>query len=167
MHPLRSSAAQAGIWNIVVTNPDGQSVVYSNAFTIKNPAPALTSITPSTAMNTGSVSISNLAGTGFMNSSTVTLTKTGQPNITATGVSAPSSSQILCTFPLLGALAGVWNIVVTNPDGQSVTKLNAFTIKNPAPTLTSITPSSGMNTGAVSISNLAGSGFINGTHRTP
>ena len=109
-------------------------------FTITNPAPSISTITPSSGVNTGSVSITNLAGSGFINGTTVTLTKTGQSNITANSVSvslhlprspAPSRS--------LGAQAGSWNIVVTNPDGQSATKVNGFTITYPAPTITTIT----------------------------
>ena len=77
----------------MVTNPDGQSVTKLNAFTITNPAPTVISITPSSAVNTSPVNITSLAGTGFINGTTITLTKTGQPNITATEALRPLSKS--------------------------------------------------------------------------
>ena len=89
---------------------------------------AVSSITPSTAMNTSAVSITDLIGTGFMSGATVKLTKTGSPDITATGVSVVSPTKISCTFALTGKEAGQWNVVVTNPDGTSATLPHGFTI---------------------------------------
>nr|WP_319375094.1 PGF-pre-PGF domain-containing protein [uncultured Methanoregula sp.] len=152
-----------GTWNVNVTNPDGQQAALLNGFTITNttPAPTVTGITPSTGQNTTSISITNLAGTGFYGTPTVNLTKTGYSNITATSVTVVSSSNITCTFNLANKIPGTWNVNVTNPDGQQAALLNGFTITNttPAPTVTGISPSTGQNTTSVSITNLAGTGF--------
>lgn len=126
------------------------------------PAPTISSITPSSGYNTSAVSITNLAGTGFSGTPAVVLMKTGQTNITATSVSA-TATQISCTFEITGKPDGYWNVVVTNPDGQSASRLNGFEIKNPgtAVTLSSITPNSGIVNSSVTITDLSGSGFLN------
>jgi PKD repeat protein len=102
------------------------------------PAPVITSITPDSGYTDGPVQVTDLSGTGFQSGATVRLTRTGQPDIVATGVSVISSSKIACTFDLAGRAAGAWNIVVMNPDEQSGVLPQGFTVKNPVPlTLTS------------------------------
>jgi hypothetical protein len=41
-------------------------------------------------------------------------------------------SQITCDFNLTGAATGPWNVVVTNPDMQSATLTNGFTVTQPS-----------------------------------
>jgi hypothetical protein len=94
------------------------------------PAPSVTSITPNTGLNTGSTSVS-ISGANFVSGATVKLTKSGQTNINATSVNVSSSTQISCTLNLSGAAAGGWNVVVTNPDAQSGTLTNGFTVTGP------------------------------------
>lgn len=166
------SMAIAGTWNVTVTNPDGQAATLGNAFTITNtttnttttattapPAITVTSITPNTGVNGTTVSIANLAGTNFQTDATVNLTRLGSQNITASGVLA-STSKIICTFALpSNAAVGSWNVVVTNPSGQSGTLANGFTVKNPAPIITSIIPDSNVTGLSVDITNLEGMNF--------
>ena len=152
----------AGTWNVVVTNSDAQSGTLANGFTITYPAPTVTGITPGSGINTGSTSITNLAGSGFLAGATVKLTKSGQSDIIATGVTVVSATKITCSLSLADKATGTWNVVVTNTDSQSGTLTNGFTINYPAPTVTSITPNSGVNSGSISITNLAGSGFLSG-----
>jgi len=128
-----------GTWTVNVTNPDGQQGVLLNGFTITNttPAPTVTGITPSSGQNTTTVSITNLAGTGFSGTPAVNLTRAGYSNITATAVTLVSANQLTCTFDLTNKIAGTWNVNVTNPDGQQGVLLNGFTITNtsdPTPT---------------------------------
>ncbi|HWQ65359.1 MAG TPA: PKD domain-containing protein, partial [Methanospirillum sp.] len=151
-----------GVWNVVVSNADGQTGTLVSGFTITTPAPTVTSITPSTSLNTGPVTISNLAGTNYQTGAIVNLTRSGYPNITATSVVVSSATQITCVFPITGGASGVWNVVVMNPDGQTGTLSNGFTITAAAPTVTSITPSTALNTGPVTISNLAGTNYQTG-----
>jgi len=54
--------------------------------------------------------------------------RTGQPDIVATNVNVASDTQITCDFNLTGAVTGVWDVVVTNPDSQSATLTNGFTV---------------------------------------
>jgi hypothetical protein len=88
--------------------------------------------------------------------------KSGQTNITATGVTYSSATSIACNFDITSKQAGYWNVIVTNPDGQSATLTNGFEIKNSAAavTLSSITQSSAVTNTTVSISSLAGTGFV-------
>jgi PKD repeat protein len=155
-----------GAWSVVVTNNDGQSGTLPAAFTVTNPPPTLSSITPATGVNTGPVAITDLEGTGFVSGAVVTLARTGQPDIGASGVAVVNSTTITCTFNITGALAGLWNVTVENTDFQSATLVDGFTITNPAPTVTSLTPSEGVNTVPVFISNLAGTGFLTGATAT-
>jgi len=91
-------------------------------------APRVTGITPSSGANTGSVSITNLAGTNFQSGARVKLTKTGQADIAGSSVTVVSSTKITCKFDLTGKAIGTWNVVVTNPDGKSGILPNGFTI---------------------------------------
>ena len=163
---LNLTGAAAGPWDVVVTNTDSQSGALAGGFTITAPAPTITAITPNTGLNSGSVSVTNLAGTGFLPGATVVLKKTGQPNITATGVTVVSATKITCTLPLTGAVSGAWDVVVTNTDSQFATLTGGFTVGNPAPTVTAITPNTGLNNGSVNITNLAGTGFLSGASVT-
>ncbi|MFA4860768.1 thaumatin family protein [Methanoregula sp.] len=155
----------AGAWNVNVINPDGQQASLSRGFAITNastPAPTVVNITPGSGANTGTVSITNLAGTGFYGTPTVSLSRTGYSDIPATGVTVVSANKITCNFNLADQVIGSWNVNVMNPDGQQATLSKGFVITNPsapAPTVTGITPSSGQNTTTVSITNLAGTGF--------
>nr|WP_320161589.1 PGF-pre-PGF domain-containing protein [uncultured Methanoregula sp.] len=152
-----------GTWNVNVTNPDGQQAGLLNGFTITNvtPAPTVSAITPTSGLNTTSIGITNLAGTGFYGTPVVNLTRVGYNNITATGVTLVSANQLTCTFDLTNKIPGTWNVNVTNPDGQQAGLLNGFTITNvtPAPTVSAITPTSGQNSTSIGITNLAGTGF--------
>ncbi len=152
--------AAVGAWNVVATNDDAQSGTLTGGFTIAYPAPTVTGITPSSGYNNGSVSVTNLAGTGFRAGATVKLTRTGYTSISATNVVVVSPTKITCTLGLSNATVGAWNVMVTNNDGKSYTKGGAFAIQYPtAPTVTSITPSNGTRNTTVSITNLAGTGF--------
>jgi hypothetical protein len=98
--------------------------------------PTITSITPKSGVNTGNKTVTITGtkfqvGTNIQGGTKVNLTRTGQANIIATGVTVPSSTQINCTLPLTGKATGTWNVVVTT-GGQNTTKANAFTITSPA-----------------------------------
>ncbi|MDO8874457.1 MAG: PEGA domain-containing protein [Methanoregula sp.] len=138
---------------------DGGTYPIVATLTPNPPAPTILSITPIDGYNNSAVTIT-LAGTGFVSGATVNLTKSGQANITATSVSFSSAIQIAPIFPITGKPAGIWNIVVTNPDGQSAT-YSSFEIKNPGTvvTLSSITPPSAVTNTTASITGLAGTNF--------
>lgn len=165
---LNLAGKEVGQWDVLVTNSDGQSGELRSGFTITrppSPAPTVTGITPNYGYDKGITSITNLVGTGFQAGAVVTFTKTGQPVITATEVAVVSATKITCQVNMAGQAQGLWNVLVTNPDGQVGAMVNAFTVSsapNTAPTVTGITPSFGINNGPVSITDLAGTGFRDG-----
>ena len=123
----------------------------------------VTSITPDSGTNDGTVDIADLAGWGFEAGATVKLQKTGETDISGTSVTVVSSTKITCTFDLTGAASGAWDVVVTNPSTESATLAGGFTVyDDPPPTVTSITPDSGTNDETVNITDLAGTGFQTG-----
>ena len=151
----------------------GQTEIVATDVTILSPTqitcdldltPTVTGITPGNGVSNGSVSITNLAGTGFAAGATVKLRQTGQPDIVATGVTRPSATRLTCVLDLTGVATGAWDVVVTNADGGTGTLVSGFAVfANPAPTVTSITPSNaGANNVGVNITNLAGTGFLPG-----
>jgi len=94
-------------------------------------APTVTSITPNSGYYTETVSITNLAGSNFQLGATVKLTKSSESDINGTSVVVVNDSRITCDFDLNGATVGQWNVVVTNPDSESGTLPNGFTVKAP------------------------------------
>jgi hypothetical protein len=117
-----------GAWNVIVTNPDGRSGTLSNGFTVTNPAPAVTSITPATGQNGTVVNLTSISGTGFMTGATVKLSK-DSANILATNVTVISSTVITCSIALPADTAnGAWNVIVTNTDNQSADLPAGFTV---------------------------------------
>jgi PKD repeat protein len=137
------SYADAGAWNVTVTNPDGQFGKLINGFTVINstattqptttattapPAPTVSSITPNSGIAGMQVNITNLAGSNLFNVTTVKLTQSGSTDISATNLSVESSTQIKCTFALPSAASGLWNIIVTKSGSQSGIGTGLFTV---------------------------------------
>jgi len=140
------SKSAAEIKTAILNNadPKGDSFIFGSGlanassayYSLYPPGISITSISPSTGVNTGSVTITNLSGTLFQSGATVNLTRTGQPNITASNVQVVSSSQITCTLPLTG-----------KADGQSGILANGFTVTAPSPGNTPfVIDTSAMNT---------------------
>src|SRR6185369_11114218 len=72
-----------------------------------------------------------------------------------------NSTSITATTP--AHAAGAVNVVVTNSDTQSGTLSNGYTytVANPAPTVTSISPNAGTANGGTAVT-LTGTGFLAG-----
>src|SRR5205085_8883013 len=101
-----------------------------------NPAPAVSSITPSSGTTAGGISVT-ITGTNFVSGATVTIGGTA-----ATGVAVNNSATITVITP--AHVAGTTNVVVTNPDNQLATLASGFTYQAPppapAPAVSLITP---------------------------
>jgi len=124
-------------------------------------APIVTSISPSSATSGNSISLT-VSGANFTAGSTVALSLSGQTAIAGTNVTVVSSSQITCDFSLTGAVSGLWAITVASADGRSGSLPSALNISYAVPTVTSITPSVGLNNASITITNLAGTNFRSG-----
>lgn len=127
---------QAGIYTVQVSvtgslTDDAQnfSVILSGATGSPLAAPTLTGVDPATASAGGAATLT-LNGSNFALGATVRLTKNGESDLEAYGVEV-SADQIIARVDLATAAAGPWNVVVTNPDGQSAT-LNAAVTVNAA-----------------------------------
>jgi len=113
----------------VVGNPGIAPVSF--ALTNTQPAPTITSFTP-TAGPTGTSVV--ITGTNFTGASIVRF-----GGVTATGFAVNSANQITATVPV-GAPTGP--ITITTPGGTVNTATN-FTVASPAPTINSFTPTAG------------------------
>jgi len=143
------ASTTAGAWDIVITNPDGQFVRYSNIFSIHgSPNPTgtttqtgsqgITSVSPAfTYGNDVSVTI---LGTNFQQGFTAKMTKSTDSNkvIPAREVRWDSATKVTCWFTIppspypvdsRGLYLGTYNVVVTNPDGTAPTLLNGFEVR--------------------------------------
>ncbi len=134
--------ATAGSYAVVVTNPaPGGGTSSPLNFAINNPAPTLTSLSPTSAVVGAASQTLTLTGTNFLASSTVTYNGVGHA---ATFV---SSTQLTISLSATDqATAGSYAVVVTNPapGGGTSSALNfTVTVNNPAPTLTSLSPTAG------------------------
>src|SRR2546428_4357741 len=132
--------AATGSRTVTVTNPGPGGGSATATFTVNNPAPTLSSIAPTSGTRlqtldvvfTGSDYISGVTTVDFgsnitVNSTTVTSTTSLTANITITATAPTGARTVTVTNP--------------NPGGGSATA--SVTVDNPAPTLTSIAPTSG------------------------
>jgi len=115
--------------------------VVTVATTIPGSVPTLQKISPNTASKDSTVSIT-ITGSSFWDGATVKLLQTGHTPVKATAVSVVSPLEIDCTFDLAGLDKGMATIIVTNPDGQTGTMINAFSIDTAGPLITSVYPGS-------------------------
>jgi uncharacterized protein YceK len=118
------------------------------ATTLSGSGPAITAISPTSGATGTSASIT-ITGTNFQNGATASLVQPGHLPVQATS-SSVSSTQITGTFDLSSLAAGPANIEVTNPDSQSTTLQNAFTIGAASPVISSFSPTSA-DLGATSV----------------
>ena len=127
-----------GTVNVVVTNPDAQSVTSVGGFTYTAGAPTIASITPSTGSTAGGDYVT-IMGTNFYGSPTLTIGGSSATNITVR-----SANKITAYTP--AHATGAVSVVLANQDEQSVTAADGFTYAsfgNPAPTISSVSPASG------------------------
>jgi len=130
-----ASPVNAGVY-VATVSVDGAltnglqnySLLINGSTAAPAPAPGLSGVTPSSG-STASVTL-NLTGTQLMLGATVKLTRAGEADVPATGIESLGDS-IKCRANLTGMAAGLWNVVVTNPDGQTATLPNSFTVIGP------------------------------------
>jgi hypothetical protein len=151
-----SAAHAAGSGNVVVTNSDTQSGTLPGGYTYVNPTPAptITGIAPASGPAAGGTPVT-ITGTGFTAGATVTI-----GGAAATSVIVGSDTSITANTPAhaTGAVA----IVVTNADAQFGTLPGGYTYNpNPAPTISSISPTSGPASGGTPVT-ITGTGFLSG-----
>ncbi|RPJ33947.1 MAG: hypothetical protein EHM17_08445 [Verrucomicrobiaceae bacterium] len=132
---LVSSPVQTGTWQAVVSfsgsltnSQQNYSLVLSGSKAEEPPPPplALASITPASGLANSTVTM-DITGTSLKADTVVKLTKSGQADITATSVQLIGET-LRCQLNLSGAATGAWNVTATNPNADSSTLANAFTV---------------------------------------
>ncbi|MBL8922160.1 MAG: IPT/TIG domain-containing protein [Myxococcaceae bacterium] len=141
-----------GLVDVAVTNPDGQSSVLVNAFNY-TPRPEPQTIFPAEGP-TGGGTMFTIAGRNFSAGAKVFFGATE-----ATTAMVQSPTVITGTTP--ARAAGVVDVRVQNPDGQSGTLTMAFTY-NSAPTIALARPGAGPVAGGTTVL-ITGTGFRQGT----
>jgi hypothetical protein len=132
--------------------------------TLSGNAPIVTGISPTKSGRDATVTVS-ITGSNFLTGATAKLLQPGSPSVTATGLTV-TDTNIACTFNLNNKDTGSYNVVVTNPDGQSGTNVRAFTITAPAPIITGINPSKGPIDGGLLSMTINGQNFKDGVYIT-
>lgn len=160
--PQGSNPSPLGKWDVVVTNTDSTSGKLSPGFTIHD-APVVTSVSPTWGYWDQTVTLT-IIGSSFVNGATVKLQGPSGERA-ASSVAFGDSTQIAATINLASpqnANPGLYSVTVTNPDGGQVQLPAVFEVKLPPPTITSITPNTGLNTGPVNVT-LVGTNFLGPT----
>ncbi len=137
VYPVRIS--HVNITSIPIITPTVPPTVTT---VLSGNAPGISGISPTTGGSNATVS-ATINGDNFRSGATVKLMRAGYPAIYATGVSVSSATNIDCTFNLAKAEKGSYNLIVTNPDGQSDIKVGAFTISDPLPIISGVSPRQG------------------------
>lgn len=154
-----SATAAAGPRDISIVNnlPGGGSFTLPSAFSIGNPAPILHAIVPDSALRGGVVS-ATVHGANFIPGAT---SLEAGSDITVSSMAVVSDSVLTAQFSIpFHASAGVRPVTVTiaPPGGGTATLASGFTVLNPVPAISSITPATGSRGSQLKVS-VIGSGF--------
>jgi len=128
-HVTVSSIPTAQPTTIVTTTVTTRvTTVATTATATTAPKPSFKSMDPDEGTSGDTVD-TIITGANFVDTPTVKLTHSGDSSITATDVTWNSATEIEATFEIPDDLSsGIWNVVITNPDGQSYTYSNEFTV---------------------------------------
>ncbi len=116
-------AHPAGVVDISVTNPDGQSATLPNGFTFSGPS--VSSVAPASGPMAGGTPVT-ITGMDFGAGASVSIGGTA-----ATGVTVVNATTITATTS--AHACGTVNVVVTNTDGLGGTLANGFFYTSPQP----------------------------------
>lgn len=136
------SAIELVASDVVVTNSDTQSDTASGAFTYIA-TPTISSTSPAGFADNATTTVT-INGTNFATGATVTI---GGAACTSPSV---SPTQITCSSPTTLVGTASYNIVVLNPDGDSVTDAGAWEAQA-VPNIIGISPTSGDISGGTSV----------------
>jgi redox-regulated HSP33 family molecular chaperone len=160
---LASDVTSVGTPSVTVTNPTpGGGASNALTFTVaaaNNPAPTITSLSP-TSVTAGSAAFTlTVNGTGFISGSVVNFNGTGRVTtfVSATQVTAAILASDITT-------AGTRTVTVTNsaPGGGTSGSLT-FTVNNPAPTITTLAPTGATAGSAALTLTVNGTNFVSGS----
>jgi hypothetical protein len=154
-----SAIASAGPSPVsVVTPAPGGGNSGPTPFTINNPVPTITSIAPTSAVAGGAAFNLTVNGTGFFSYTIVNWNGANRPTTFVSG------TQLTAAIPATDIVAGgMATVTAFNPPPVGGTSAGqTFTINNPAPVLTSLSPTSASAGSAAFVLTVNGSKFVNG-----
>jgi hypothetical protein len=138
-----------GAWQVSYTSTTA-------TLNVVNPAPSIASLSPASKIAGDAAFTLTINGSGFVCDSSVTF----NGNTRTTTFVSPT--QITVAIPASDiALAGVYNVVVTNPaPGGGTSNTVTLTVNNPVPAITTLSPGSVMvGSGAFTLT-INGTGFV-------
>lgn len=152
--------ADGGTLNIAVFNPaPGGGTTGPLPLQINNPTPRITSISPDgAAAGSGALTVT-INGANFVRSSSVRFNGAVVPTVFVT------SSQLTATIPVGALAAGTTAqvIVVNPPPGGGTSNAAVFSITNPPPVITGLSPNSVTAGGGAFTLTVNGTGFTPGS----
>ncbi|HVZ59746.1 MAG TPA: IPT/TIG domain-containing protein [Terriglobales bacterium] len=123
-----AALATVGTRTVTVTNPNALSASLTSGFTVvaapPPPAPTLTSISPNSGQQTQTLNIT-LTGSNFVSGATCSF----GAGITVNSCTVNTSLQATASITIAGsATIGTRSVTFTNPDLQTATLANSFTV---------------------------------------
>jgi hypothetical protein len=166
---LASDVTTPGVYPVTVTNPaPGGGTSNTLNFTVKYPAPKITSLSPASTTAGGAAFILTINGSNFFPQS---VAKWNGSARTTTFVNSTQLQESITAADI--AKGQNAKVSVTNPAPGGGTTSVTFVVNNPVPAITSISPSSTTHGGAAFTLTVTGSNFVptsvarwNGTNRT-
>jgi hypothetical protein len=127
-----SSTATVGTRNVTVTNPDTQSGTLPNGFTVTTsgptPPPSVSSVNPNSRTQGQSLPSVIITGGNFQSGATCSF----GAGITVNSCTFNSATQLTASITISStATVGTRNVTVTNPDSQTGTLPNGFSVTAP------------------------------------
>jgi hypothetical protein len=152
-----SDQATAGTYAVVMTNPTpGGGTSSAVNFTVNNPVPGITNLSPAAATAGASSQTLTINGTNFVSTSTVTY------NGASHAATIVSPTQLTITLSASDQVtAGSYAVAVTNPapGGGASSPVN-FTVNNPVPGITNLSPTSATAGAASQTLTINGTNFV-------
>lgn len=150
--------ATAGSLSITVSTPGGGTSSALN-FTVNNPAPALSVISPTSAIAGSSAFTLTVGGSNFVPGSVVQVNGAGR------ATTFGSATQLTATIPASDiAVAGNLSITIINPaPGGGTSPALTLTVNNPVPSISSVSPNPALAVASSYTLTVSGSGFVRGS----
>jgi len=144
--------------DVTVTNTDSQSDTCTACFSVTLPAPAIASVSPTSGHQGTTIDVT-VTGSHFVSGALVSFTGTG---ITVNSNTFVDSSHVTANITIAAnATVSSRDVTLTNPDAQADTCAGCFDVMLPAPTATSVSPTSGHRGTTIDVV-VTGTNFVDG-----